>query len=100
MLYVLLDAEGYACACYNDRFVTDIPPEAVPVTEEAWDALASGDFRWVNRTYAVDAVNQRWTGKNGDIQICYFAVSAVGNAYKLAFNTKELTWHLEEVYAA
>ncbi|HEY3376752.1 MAG TPA: hypothetical protein VGL77_04590 [Armatimonadota bacterium] len=57
-------------------------------------------FRWANRTYAVDAVNQRWTGKNGGIQICYFAVSAVGNAYKLAFNTKELTWHLEEVYAA
>jgi hypothetical protein len=57
-------------------------------------------FRWANRTYAVDQVNQSWTGKNGGIQIRYFAVSAVGNAYKLAFNTKELTWQLEEVYAA
>ena len=24
-------------------------------------------FRWANRTYAVDQVNQRWTGKNGRV---------------------------------
>lgn len=57
-------------------------------------------FRWAGQQYRVEAVNQRWSGKDGGITIRYFAVSAQGKAYKLAFNTKALTWHLLEVYAA
>ena len=55
-------------------------------------------FRWSGRTYNVDQVNQRWSGKNGGVRLYYFAVTAAGNAYKLCFNSLELHWMLEEVY--
>jgi hypothetical protein len=56
-------------------------------------------FRWSGRTYTVDQVHQRWSGRNGEVRLFYFAVSAAGNAYKLCFNAQELQWMLEEVYA-
>lgn len=56
-------------------------------------------FRWSGRTYNVDQVNQRWTGRNGAIRLYYFAVTAAGNAYKLCFNSQECHWMLEEVYS-
>lgn len=55
-------------------------------------------FRWQDVRYQVARVNQRWQGKNGGITICYFAVLVGRDAYKLAFDTKALTWTLEEVY--
>ena len=55
-------------------------------------------FRWQAVRYQIDRVNQRWQSKNGGIAIRYFAVSVGRDAYKLAFQTKELTWTLEEVY--
>jgi len=55
-------------------------------------------FRWQDVRYPVDRVNQRWQSKNGEIAIRYFAVSVGRDAYKLAFDTKALTWTLEEVY--
>ena len=55
-------------------------------------------FRWQDVRYPVDQVNQRWQGKNGGITLWYFAVSVGHDAYKLAFDTKALTWTLEEVY--
>ncbi|MHB9129710.1 MAG: hypothetical protein ACYDBB_01300 [Armatimonadota bacterium] len=61
--------------------------------------LTPRHFRWQGTTYHVEAVNQRWSGKNGGIPLYYFAVSAAGQAFKLAFNSKELTWSLEERYA-
>lgn len=56
-------------------------------------------FRWSGRTYTVDQVNQHWSGHNGGIRLYYFAVTAAGNAYKLCFNSGEMHWMLEEVYA-
>lgn len=56
-------------------------------------------FRWSGRTYTVDQVHQRWSGRNGAIPLYYFAVTAAGNAYKLCFNAQECHWMLEEVYA-
>ncbi len=61
--------------------------------------LTPRHFRWQGTTYHVETVNQRWSGKNGGIVVYYFAVSAAGQAFKLAFNSKELTWLLEERYA-
>lgn len=61
--------------------------------------LTPRHFRWQGTTYHVEAVNQRWSGKNGGIVVYYFAVSAAGQAFKLAFQSKELTWSLEERYA-
>ena len=60
--------------------------------------VAPRAFRWSGRTYTVDRVNQRWSGRNGAIRLYYFAVTAAGNAYKLCFNTQECCWLLEEVY--
>lgn len=61
--------------------------------------LTPRHFRWQGTTYQVEAVNQRWSGKNGGITLYYFAVSAAGQAFKLAFNSHDLTWSLEERYA-
>ncbi|OPZ87894.1 MAG: hypothetical protein BWY76_00244 [bacterium ADurb.Bin429] len=61
--------------------------------------VAPRAFRWSGRTYTVDQVHQRWTGRNGEVRLFYFAVTAAGNAYKLCFNAQELYWMLEEVYA-
>jgi hypothetical protein len=55
-------------------------------------------FRWSGRTYTIEQVHQRWSGRNGGMRLHYFAVSAEGNAYKLCFNAQELLWMLEEVY--
>lgn len=60
--------------------------------------LTPRHFRWQGTTYHVETVNQRWSGKNGGISLYYFAVSAAGQAFKLAFNSKDLTWSLEERY--
>ena len=56
-------------------------------------------FRWSGRTYTIDQVNQRWSGRNGAVRLQYFAITSAGNAYKLCFNTQECSWMLEEVYA-
>jgi len=55
-------------------------------------------FRWSGRTYNVDHVHQRWSGRNGGVRLHYFAVTAAGNAYKLCYNSQEMGWVLEEVY--
>jgi len=57
-------------------------------------------IRWQDVRYRVERVNQRWAGRDGAILMRYFAVSAGKQAFKLAFNTKKLTWTLEEVYRA
>lgn len=62
--------------------------------------LTPRHFRWQGTTYRVETINQRWSGKNGGITLYYFAVSAAGQAFKLAFNTQALTWSLEERYGA
>jgi hypothetical protein len=56
-------------------------------------------FRWSGRTYTVDNIHQRWSGRNGAIRLCFFAVTSAGNAYKLCFDTQECRWMLEEVYS-
>lgn len=61
--------------------------------------LTPRHFRWQGTTYQVEAINQRWSGKNGGIVVYYFAVSAAGQAFKLAFQSQALTWSLEERYA-
>jgi hypothetical protein len=60
--------------------------------------VAPRAFRWSGRTYNIEQVNQRWTGRNGAIRLHYFAVTAAGNAYKLCFDSQECHWVLEEVY--
>lgn len=61
--------------------------------------LTPRHFRWQGTSYRVETINQRWSGKNGGIVVYYFAVSAAGQAFKLAFHSKDLTWSLEERYA-
>lgn len=56
-------------------------------------------FRWQGRTYTIEQIQQSWSGRNGSIRLHYFAVTVAGNAYKLCFNTQELDWLLEEIYA-
>lgn len=62
--------------------------------------LTPRHFRWQGTTYRIETINQRWSGKNGGIRLYYFAVSAAGQAFKLAFDTQALTWSLEERYGA
>lgn len=60
--------------------------------------ITSREFRWQAVRYHIDRVNQRWQSKNGAISIRYFTVSVGRDAYKLAFQTKDLSWTVEEVY--
>jgi hypothetical protein len=57
-------------------------------------------FRWQARSYPIAQINQRWSTRDGDSPIYYYAVSSGGNAYKLAFFPREMRWQLEAVYPA
>lgn len=61
--------------------------------------LTPRQFNWQGATYRIESINQRWSGKNGSIKLYYFAVSAAGQAFKLKYNSDDLTWSLEERYA-
>lgn len=55
-------------------------------------------LKWNGRVYNINKVNMRHQTMEGQTLIHYFSVSDSTNFFKLAFNTKNLTWKLEQVY--
>ena len=56
-------------------------------------------IRWNNRKYKVKTIDMTHQIFDGDTRIHYFSVSDSFNFFKLAFNTKNLSWILEQVYS-
>ncbi|MDB4940291.1 MAG: hypothetical protein JWO40_716 [Candidatus Doudnabacteria bacterium] len=56
-------------------------------------------LKWNGRVYNINKVNMRHQTLEGQTLIHYFSVSDSANFFKLAFNTKNLQWKLEQVYS-
>lgn len=54
-------------------------------------------FKWGKRYYQVDKVNLVHTERVGREKIYYFSVSDKTHAFRLAFSTESMQWHLEEM---
>lgn len=55
-------------------------------------------FTWRKREYNIESVNFIHTSNEGNIPLVHFAVSTQTETYKIIFNTKDLTWTLDEIY--
>jgi len=53
-------------------------------------------FRWSGRSYKVDAVNARWTDRQGEACSLHYSVQSGGQTYYLRFDGKEVQWWLDE----
>ncbi len=56
-------------------------------------------LKWNGRVYQINKVNMRHQTLDGQTLVHYFSVSNNDNFFKLAFNTKNLQWKLEQVYS-
>jgi ribosomal protein L36 len=56
-------------------------------------------LKWNGRVYNINKVNMRHQALEGQTLVHYFSVSDSTNFFKLAFNTKNLQWKLEQVYS-
>lgn len=55
-------------------------------------------FTWRQKEYYIDAINFVHASKEGDAKLIHFSVSNDRENYKLTFDTKSLTWTLNEIY--
>lgn len=56
-------------------------------------------FLWNGRKIAVDSVSFMWRTMVGAANLIHFSVTAQRTLYELVFDTKALTWKLEQVSA-
>ena len=56
-------------------------------------------LKWNGRVYNINKVNMRHQIMEGQTLVHYSSVSDDTNFFKLAFNTKNLQWKLEQVYS-
>lgn len=61
---------------------------------KAWPRI----LKWNNRIYKIKNINMVHQVNDGRTLIHYFSVSDNLNFFKLAFNTSNLQWKLEQVY--
>jgi len=57
-------------------------------------------FRWLQRTYKVDAVNARWIDRKGEIYSLHYSVQADGQTYFIHFDSSGVQWWLDETIIA
>lgn len=55
-------------------------------------------IRWNDKTYNIKQISMVHKAYSGNGLVYYFSVSDNFNYFKLAFDTKTLQWHLEQVY--
>ena len=55
-------------------------------------------LKWNNKKYKIKRIDMVHQTFDGDTRVHYFSVSDNVNFFKLAFNTKNLKWILEQVY--
>jgi hypothetical protein len=54
-------------------------------------------FKWSGRKFIVEKINLTYSQSSGNGRLVYFSVTAEGNYFKLAFETNEMKWFIEEV---
>ncbi len=72
------------------------PVEVLAVFKK--DMVYPNLIRWNNKVYKIKKLNMVHHVLNGDAMIHYFSVSDNFNFFKLAFNSKNLKWTLEQLY--
>ena len=55
-------------------------------------------FQWEKKKYPVDKINLVHSSRVGKDKWYYFSVSSENNFFKLAFNTENNKWFLQEVF--
>ncbi len=53
-------------------------------------------FKWDGRKYEIKQVNYAWQSAKGAALVYHFSVTAAGNTYEIAFNSKEMVWRLND----
>ncbi|EKE13936.1 MAG: hypothetical protein ACD_12C00743G0001 [uncultured bacterium] len=53
---------------------------------------------WRGKKYVIEKVNLVAKDREGEALIYHFSVSDKANYFKISFNTKNLSWQLEELY--
>ena len=56
-------------------------------------------MKWGSARYKISQVNLVHTIKEGLVRIYFFSISDGANAWKLGFNTENLSWWIEDHYA-
>jgi hypothetical protein len=54
-------------------------------------------FRWGRRTCPIEAINGRWTDRQGDVYSLNFAVQSGNETFYMHFSSKEVQWWLDQV---
>jgi len=54
-------------------------------------------FDWAGRTRRVEAVNGRWTDRQGEAYSLHYSVQAGDETYYIHFDSKQVQWWLDEV---
>ena len=79
--------------------LSDVNETAEVLTVFKRDLVWPKLLRWNGRIYNINKVNMRHQTMDGQTLVHYFSVSDKDNFFKLAFNTKNLQWKLEQVYS-
>lgn len=54
-------------------------------------------FRWKEKKIKIDQISFSWKTREGISKLLHFSVVSGKILYELVFNTKELTWNLEQI---
>ena len=55
-------------------------------------------LKWRKKVYKIKKLNLVFEGRCGKDRVYYFSVSDETNYFKLVFNTRDLSWNIEEFY--
>lgn len=68
----------------------------VSFSEKGMKILA---FLWHHRRYQVEQINLVHRVREGADWLYYYAISSGASTYRLSFSTRNLRWHIVEVYS-
>lgn len=54
-------------------------------------------FRWAGRAYKVEAINGKWTDRQGEVYSLHYSVQADGQTFYLHFDVGQAQWWLDEI---
>lgn len=54
-------------------------------------------FRWQNKKITIDRISFHWQTNEGTSKLLHFSAVVGQDVYELVFNSKELTWRLEQI---
>ena len=79
--------------------VSDINESVDVITVFKKNQVYPAILKWKNRVYKIKKVNMVHSAEEGKALIHYFSVSDDLHFFRLAFNSLDLKWSLEQVYS-